>query len=325
MTDKVTLTPIGTFVNDSTAVSAYNNNLTTITSGFDQCLFLNGTAPNQMQSNLDMNSNQILNLPSPAGVNSPARLIDVTSNPTITVPPTGTSGAVVPLLNASNTWSAGQTQTFAGPVTHSGTETFNGPVVHSSSDTFNSTVTFNTSPSFAGGLAIPSSVTGILPASNGGGMVLLNTLTSGWSDSTSFTSTYSNYLVLLDTITVSGGAASLGVQSRSGGSFKNSGYLSLTSAFTTVYTGTNNTTYIGATIGQDASATIGASGYFYVCQPSATGFCVIIGAMSYPVSGAIVNSVFSGYWNTSAVVTGIRLSISANSILSGTMKIYGMA
>ena len=55
--------------------------------------------------NLDMNSNQILNLPSPATTHSPARLIDVVSNPTISVPPVGTSGATVPLMNGNNTWS----------------------------------------------------------------------------------------------------------------------------------------------------------------------------------------------------------------------------
>ena len=103
MTDKVTLTPISTFVNDSSAATAYNNNLATITSGFDQCLFLNGTAPNQMQSQLDMNSNQIINLPAPSSINSPARLQDVVTNPTITVPTVGTSGATVPLLNTSVT------------------------------------------------------------------------------------------------------------------------------------------------------------------------------------------------------------------------------
>jgi hypothetical protein len=144
MTDKVTLANITTFVNDTSAASTYNANNALVTAGFDQCLFLNGTAPNQMQSNLDMNSNRILNLPAPGSVSEPARLIDVTTNPTIAVPPTGTVGAVVPYLNTSNTWSAGQTQTFAGTVVDSGVTTFN------------STVTFNTSPSFAGGITLPA-------------------------------------------------------------------------------------------------------------------------------------------------------------------------
>jgi hypothetical protein len=64
-----------------------------------------------------MNNNQILNLPSPASINSPARLIDVVSNPSValTVPPVGTSGAVVGLLNGNNTYSG--TSTFTGAVT----------------------------------------------------------------------------------------------------------------------------------------------------------------------------------------------------------------
>ena len=77
MTDKVTLTNISTFVNDTSAATTYNANLAAITSGFDECLFLNGTAPNQMQSNLDMNSNRILNLPYPASSTEPVRLIDL--------------------------------------------------------------------------------------------------------------------------------------------------------------------------------------------------------------------------------------------------------
>src|SRR5580692_9891336 len=111
MTDKVNLNTVSTFVNDTTAVSVFNNNVSAITSGFDNTLSLTPVAGtnNSMNGNLDMNSNQILNLPSPASMNSPARLVDVASNPTISVPPVGTSGAVVGLLNASKTDSGNNT------------------------------------------------------------------------------------------------------------------------------------------------------------------------------------------------------------------------
>lgn len=112
MTDKITLTNLVNLQNETTAVNAINGNNAVLITAFDNTLSLDGTAPNQMQSNLDMNSNQILNLPAPAGANSPVRLVDVTSPATIaSVPPVGTSGAVVGLLNGSNTYSGNNTFT----------------------------------------------------------------------------------------------------------------------------------------------------------------------------------------------------------------------
>src|SRR5258708_17127371 len=64
-----------------------------------------------MLNNIDMNGNPIINLPSPSTVNSPARLIDVVSNPTISIPGQGTSGHVVPFLDGNNTWSGVDTFT----------------------------------------------------------------------------------------------------------------------------------------------------------------------------------------------------------------------
>lgn len=92
MTDKITLTNVGSI--DTTLVNAINANNAILTTAMDNTLSRDGTSPNQMGANLDMNSNQILNLPAPATVNSPARLIDVVSNPSITIPPVLTgSGA----------------------------------------------------------------------------------------------------------------------------------------------------------------------------------------------------------------------------------------
>lgn len=112
---KITLTDLVNLENETTAVNAINANSTVIQTAFDNTLSRDGTAPNQMQATLDMNSNQIINLPSPATVNSPARLIDVTSNPTIVIPATGISGHVVPYLDGNNTYSG--TATFTNTVT----------------------------------------------------------------------------------------------------------------------------------------------------------------------------------------------------------------
>lgn len=109
MTDKVTLVPVSSFVNDTTAVSTVNNNMVAITTAMDNTLSRDGTSPNMMNATLDMNSNQIINLPAPSSTTSPVRLIDVAGNPNIVIPGTGTSGHVVPFLDGNNTWSGTNT------------------------------------------------------------------------------------------------------------------------------------------------------------------------------------------------------------------------
>lgn len=132
MAENITLAPITSFTNDSSAVATLNANNQLIETAFIKVLDRYGSAPNSMQAVLDMNSFNIINLPSPATVNSPARLVDVVSNPTIQVPPVGTSGSTVPLLNGNNTWSGTNnltnTTTFTGSSVFNGTTTFNGPV-----------------------------------------------------------------------------------------------------------------------------------------------------------------------------------------------------
>lgn len=97
---------VSTFVNDSSAVQTVNANFAAIQTAFLDVLSLSGVSPNQMKSTLDMNSNQIINLPPPATINSPARLIDVASGSiTITTATTGTAGHAVPFLDGNNTWS----------------------------------------------------------------------------------------------------------------------------------------------------------------------------------------------------------------------------
>jgi hypothetical protein len=122
MAENPTLNPVTTFVNDTAAVNLVNNNYTAISTAFTDCLSRSGTSPNTMTSNLDMNSNAILNLPAPVSPTAPVRVIDVAGNPTITVPPIGTSGATVPLLNANNTFSG--TNTFSANNTFAGTQSF---------------------------------------------------------------------------------------------------------------------------------------------------------------------------------------------------------
>lgn len=101
MTDKIVLGSISSFQNDSTAAAQYNANNALITTAMDNTLSLNGLQPNSMQANFDMNSNQILNLPTPSTGASPLRVQDyntLLSGGTITVqgvPTGGTTGQVL--------------------------------------------------------------------------------------------------------------------------------------------------------------------------------------------------------------------------------------
>jgi hypothetical protein len=111
--------PISTFTNDTTAVNAVNNNFTAVSNTFNDVVSRSGVQPNWMTSTLDMNGNQIINLPFPQTLNSPARLADVTSAQTISIisATTGNSGHTVPFLDGSgspNTWSTPNITTLAG-------------------------------------------------------------------------------------------------------------------------------------------------------------------------------------------------------------------
>lgn len=74
---KITLSNITTLTNEPAALSLFNNNSAIIQTAFDNTLSRDGTSPNTMAANIDMNSHRILNLPLPVNDTEPARLIDV--------------------------------------------------------------------------------------------------------------------------------------------------------------------------------------------------------------------------------------------------------
>lgn len=67
-------TDIGTGYNSSTSI---NTELSKVETAFADTISRSGDVPNSMQSDLDMNSNQILNLPVPTTSGEPLRLADV--------------------------------------------------------------------------------------------------------------------------------------------------------------------------------------------------------------------------------------------------------
>lgn len=74
---KVTLDNLNSLQNENTALTTINNNSAVIEAAFDNTLSRDGTAPNQMESHLDMNNFHILNLPEPSSDTDPVRLIDM--------------------------------------------------------------------------------------------------------------------------------------------------------------------------------------------------------------------------------------------------------
>lgn len=74
---KYTPTPIENLESQTSAKQQINENFTDIQTALENTLSRDGTTPNAMSANLDMNSNRILNLPEPTDNSEPVRLGDI--------------------------------------------------------------------------------------------------------------------------------------------------------------------------------------------------------------------------------------------------------
>lgn len=84
---RVTLTTVSNLTGNPTAAAlAINNNLTAISAVLDELLSRSDAVnPNTVSQTLDMNSNRLINLPTPVGINDAARLADYIGLTTIGV------------------------------------------------------------------------------------------------------------------------------------------------------------------------------------------------------------------------------------------------
>lgn len=73
----VILTDVGNLTNETSARGAINTNFDVIEAAFENTLSRDGSTPNELQADIDMNGNQILNLPAPTAPTDPVRLSDL--------------------------------------------------------------------------------------------------------------------------------------------------------------------------------------------------------------------------------------------------------
>jgi uncharacterized membrane protein YiaA len=109
MTINVSLNDLVNLQNENTAVTQINQNSSLIETAFLSAL---DTIGDKMQGTLDMNSNQVLNLPVPATAQSPLRLTDLTN-----IPAGGSAGdALIKVDNADYNveWSPNSVEITAG-------------------------------------------------------------------------------------------------------------------------------------------------------------------------------------------------------------------
>jgi hypothetical protein len=78
---KLELNDLENLNNAQSAIATINSNSDSIEVALENTLSLDGTSPNSMGADLDMNGNRILNLPAPASSTEPIRLIDFQTLP----------------------------------------------------------------------------------------------------------------------------------------------------------------------------------------------------------------------------------------------------
>lgn len=74
---KVTVNPVVSLENQTTFLQTVNDNFTAIAEALETFLSRDGTTPNEMLASLDLNSQRLLNLPSPVSATDPVRLTDL--------------------------------------------------------------------------------------------------------------------------------------------------------------------------------------------------------------------------------------------------------
>lgn len=91
---KLNLQNLSSLQNEQSAITIINNNNDAIEAAVEKTLSRDGTVPNQMTKELDMNSNRVLNLPQPLTDAEPVRLADLNA---VVVPNLGNGNVIGPV------------------------------------------------------------------------------------------------------------------------------------------------------------------------------------------------------------------------------------
>ena len=167
------------------------------------------------------------------------------------------------------------------------------------------------------------------PPYAGGCWRLLNTLTASasatLSDTSSMTSTYSEYLLVFENLLPTNNNSTCEIQVHSGGAFKNTTYLA-SNNFGTVAPFTS-TTFIPCSQSANVPNTgPGISGSVMAFNPSSSAQATLwSGQLVYITSAAQINQV-GGIWNSAAATDGFQIVPVAGASptwASGSVKLYG--
>jgi len=174
---KLSLTDLANLQNENSAVANINANNTAIETALENTLSRDGTAPNQMGANFDMNSNRILNLPKPVNNDEPLRLQDLSdfygTGVVSNIPPGGNSGDVLAKT-------AGTDYAF-GWVSDSNLITAGTNIVKAGTSPVTISTTLTPAFTTVNGLTLTTS-TGTLTIANGKTVTVNNTLTFTGTD-----------------------------------------------------------------------------------------------------------------------------------------------
>ena len=204
---------------------------------------------------------------------------------------------------------------------------------------------FNVTAAASTAIRFNSSANGFETASAGGSLVKISSSTASSSSSVSFTSgidsTYKEYIFVFNNLHLSNDNAQPGINfSIDGGSNYNVAKTSTNfsashneaGSYTLLgYNGSwdlaqgTGVQYLTAGTGNDNDQS--ASGYLHIFDPSNTTFVKhFIAAMNTSVSDDTAMNLFiAGYGNTTSAINAVQFSVSAGTIDSGTIALYGVS